>query len=69
MLRGFAFLLIGLGFGGAIGFVIGASETEAPVRTPVMEEMEHSHVHGDPLTIEPGPQTPEVAISLFADPV
>ena len=69
MLRGFAILLIGLGFGGAIGFVIGAYDTEAPVRTPVMEPTEHTHVHGEPLIIEPGPETPEISISLSADPV
>ncbi len=68
MLRGFAILLIGLGFGGAIGFVLGGTDRNG-AQMPVLKHAEHAHVHGDPLVIAPGSGTPDLTIALTPDPV
>lgn len=69
MLRAIALLLIGLAFGGAIGFSLGQSGKNVTEMAPAMEHANHAHVHGEPLAIEPGTNAPTVEISVVPDTV
>ena len=69
MMRAIALLLIGLTFGGGIGFVIGASSGATPVDAPAMDHSSHAHSHGEVLMIDPGLDVPELAVALYPDPV
>lgn len=67
--RAFAFLIIGLVFGGGIGFVLASVEQGAPGAAPAMDHSAHEHVHGEALMIPPGADAPTLALDLLPDPV
>lgn len=69
MKRALAFLLIGLVFGGGVGFVLGASQVHAPEEVPAMDHSAHEHVHGEGVMMAPGASAPTLDLDLQPDPV
>ena len=68
MARALAFLLIGLVFGGGIGFVL-AARPAPQAEAPVMDHSAHAHAHGEALVLPAGDTAPTLALEVIPDPV
>jgi len=69
MARALAFMLIGLVFGGALGFVLASRTGGTQVAAPAMDRSMHQHAHGDALMLDPGDTAPTLELDLIPDPV
>jgi len=69
MSRALALLIIGLVFGGGIGFVLGAAPRPIQEAVPAMEHAEHGHAHGETLVLATDDSAPSLDIRLLPDPV
>ncbi|MDJ0640358.1 MAG: hypothetical protein QNJ20_16145 [Paracoccaceae bacterium] len=73
MLRALAFLIIGLAFGGGIGFVLGSGQSRENAVSGA-EQMDHSlhegeaHEHSEVLSVPAGPDAPSLELNLVPDP-
>ncbi len=68
-MRALAILLIGLGVGGTVGFVLGQTGEDQVDAPSAMEHAGHTHMHGEALMIEAGAEAPTLALSLAPDTV
>lgn len=69
MTRAFALLMLGLAFGGGIGFVIGSSDSEPAQNVQTIDHSAHAHAHGELLQVSSEHPAPELSIHLTPDPV
>lgn len=69
MTRAFAFLLIGLVFGGALGFVLAPDTSVSEQAAPAMDHAAHAHVHGEALMLDAGNTAPTLTLDVAPDPV